>query len=514
MNKIILLLTIFFLFFNPKNAKAINPVGYLDTHPDGSNCNQLVGWAGDPDNPNLPVKIHFYADAPAGSGKFLGETLASEQRPQAVCSALGGQNCGVCPSDSAQCKHGFAFTVPWSLKDRQNHLIYAYALNLENTTGGNSALSNTLDPLVYKCPKLNPGFGDGTISKSVNGSPVTVKTANWVAGAIDSLTYRGKEYVYSAENGQQIQVALTVNNYGECYNPTESGGSLDGYGPTTTSVLKSFSASGNTLESTTQMAFWFPPSTTGWRNTCIFDKTVGGLWKGGYVLTTSPLSNFILHKKVTIGYQDLDNVIEYAFDLTVPSDLKINAENLFQSIGTRSNPFNYFILENPAVYIQPEFSSKKLYDPSLPSIKESLKVPMGYSIYDLPPIIYTEDEQHAVGLFTPEMTKNRFPNNEQNPYLGYEVYDWRNVFSGHSTMMIASRLPKPAQNGSFKSFIIVGTLSEVQLSMNKLYAKFYPSGNLDNIGGVDIFDLRHFLTNFLQSLTIFDYNKMVENFGR
>lgn len=39
-------------------------------------------------------------------------------------------------------------------------------------------------------------------------------------------------------------------------------------------------------------------------------------------------------------------------------------------------------------------------------------------------------------------------------------------------------------------------------------------GDLNDDKKVDVLDLRHFLTNFLKSLTIFDYNKMVENFGK
>ena len=39
-------------------------------------------------------------------------------------------------------------------------------------------------------------------------------------------------------------------------------------------------------------------------------------------------------------------------------------------------------------------------------------------------------------------------------------------------------------------------------------------GDLNNDKSVNIFDLRHFLTNFLQTFNIFDYNKIVENFGK
>ena len=44
-----------------------------------------------------------------------------------------------------------------------------------------------------------------------------------------------------------LQLAWTLPPYGECYNPTEAGGSSDGTGDGTTSVLENISAAGNVL---------------------------------------------------------------------------------------------------------------------------------------------------------------------------------------------------------------------------------------------------------------------------
>ena len=43
-------------------------------------------------------------------------------------------------------------------------------------------------------------------------------------------------------------MALTVPPYGECWNPTEAGGSADGTGEDTSSVLQSVVASENVLQ--------------------------------------------------------------------------------------------------------------------------------------------------------------------------------------------------------------------------------------------------------------------------
>lgn len=56
--------------------------------------------------------------------------------------------------------------------------------------------------------------------------------------------------------------------------------------------------------------------------------------------------------------------------------------------------------------------------------------------------------------------------------------------------------------------------NEGHLALATEFLSFYfPKGDLNKDTHVNIFDLRHFLSNFLQSFTIFDYNKIVENFG-
>lgn len=63
---------------------------------------------------------------------------------------------------------------------------------------------------------------------------------------------------------------------------------------------------------------------------------------------------------------------------------------------------------------------------------------------------------------------------------------------------------------------IVSYLWKTNTTLSPLTVPEIPTkpGDLNKDLVVNIFDLRHFLTNFLQSLTIFHYSKMVENFGR
>ena len=61
---------------------------------------------------------------------------------------------------------------------------------------------------------------------------------------MDSLVWRNKENINNWDHGRQLQSAITVQNYGECWNPTEAGGSSDGIGTDTKSILTYIHATG------------------------------------------------------------------------------------------------------------------------------------------------------------------------------------------------------------------------------------------------------------------------------
>jgi len=90
------------------------PVGFLDI----ANCENIAGWAKDPDT-NSPINVHFYVDGPAGKGGiFLTDIAANQYR-----SDVG--------------THGFSFATPEILKDGNLHRIYAYGID---SSGGENPL--------------------------------------------------------------------------------------------------------------------------------------------------------------------------------------------------------------------------------------------------------------------------------------------------------------------------------------------------------------------------------------
>jgi len=80
MKKIVLVLFFTFLLFPSKVLAGTTPVGWIDSVSIVDNKLKIVGWAVDPDNPDASIDVHFYVDGPAGSGTGLGTTTANIPR--------------------------------------------------------------------------------------------------------------------------------------------------------------------------------------------------------------------------------------------------------------------------------------------------------------------------------------------------------------------------------------------------------------------------------------------------
>src|SRR3989442_4076414 len=98
--------------------------------------------------------------------------------------------------------------------------------------------------------------GDSSITASVLGLPLTIKTSSQFGGAICSLRWGGKEFVNNWDHGRQFSTNASFFNRNECYNPYEAGSRGDGPKPTSSSRVLSLTASGNRLESVVQMSWY------------------------------------------------------------------------------------------------------------------------------------------------------------------------------------------------------------------------------------------------------------------
>ena len=68
------------------------------------------------------------------------------------------------------------------------------------------------------------GYGRWTVRSrgQFMDSYVYLSCSERTGGAVDSLVWNKKEFINNWDHGRQLQSAITVQNYGECWNPTEA----------------------------------------------------------------------------------------------------------------------------------------------------------------------------------------------------------------------------------------------------------------------------------------------------
>ncbi len=214
--------------------------------------------------------------------------------------------------------------------------------------------------------------GDAEIRGRAGPSEIVIKTTSRLAGAIDSLTWNGREFIDSADHGRQLQSACSFDAgskfFAEAFNPTEAGSRFDGDGPTSTSRLLSLRAEGHRLETTTQMAFWLRP---------------GELSSGHTAKNTTVLSNHVLRKRVTIGLPGLPHVVEYRVTFLVPD----------------GEPHTFAQFEAVTGYMPEDFSEFFVYAAESDELQP---LDDGPGEQPLPIVFATSDGRHAMGIYSPD----------------------------------------------------------------------------------------------------------------
>lgn len=278
--------------------------------------------------------------------------------------------------------------------------------------------------------------GDAEIRAPFGGSQIVIRTTKRLAGAIDSLTWNGKEFINSFDHGRQLQSASNLNlrgpMRGETFNPTEAGSRNDGAGETSTSRLLHIIAEGNQLQSTNQMAFWLQP----------------GQKSGGFdAKNKTKLSNHLLTKRVTIGYREMPNVIQYDVTFSLP----INERH------------TYAQFEAVTGYMPWEFSEFFTVDVNT---GEVTTIDDGPGEQNRPLVFATSSGSHAMGIYSAEQPSAGFR------HAGYgrfrfkaaRVVKWNCVFRERDSEGLA------AADYSYRCFVIVGNQATVQATMKKLHA--------------------------------------------
>ena len=263
-------------------------------------------------------------------------------------------------------------------------------------------------------------------------SDISVTVTRRTAGAIDSITWGGMEFVDSADHGRQVQSASSFDAglpgefWAERYNPTEAGSRLDGAGPHSTSQLLFAKLTPSEMLSVTRMAFWLAP---------------GEKSSGRPAINREAISDHVLTKIVTLNAEGHPHAIRHQVTFTVPP-------------GER-NTFAQF--EALTGYMPAAFSVFETFDPRTGQLAPLADGP---GEQRLPLVFSTPDGHHAMGCYSREPGVSygrwRFP--------PQRVVKWNAVLRERGN-------PVPAGPRVFTVFTAVGSRQNVRDTLALLAAK-------------------------------------------
>lgn len=312
--------------------------------------------------------------------------------------------------------------------------------------------------------------GNATISAPALGSTLSVGTSSQFAGAVSSIKWGGKEFINNWDHGRQLQLNSQFFNRFICYNPYEAGSFDDGKSSTSTSRLLSLTASGNRLEATTQMA-WYYKTFLESRNPADYCGDPAQ-WLP-CIPYTDPLSNYRVHKTVTIGYAGIPNVIEYLTDHFIPEQVRNGINNVTAVV-------NY------------DFSSMRSWD----VVSKDYRNMRGLAGEDdRIKVVSTPDGNYAMGYYAPELLQ---------PYGDLGVVNWWFIVPPTMAYPDPKNPTRPDPDfacvhfglidryesfgpGTSKdrSYLVIGNLNQVKDSLAALHLQF---SALDP----DVFDWREY----------------------
>jgi len=275
--------------------------------------------------------------------------------------------------------------------------------------------------------------GDSQIRARAGSSEIVITTTARMAGAIQSLTWDGMEFINRADHGRELQSACSFDNSptanAETFNPTEAGSRLDGVGPVSTSRLLEMSAAGNHLRTRTQMAFWLAP---------------GERSEGQLARNPNPLSNYILTKNVRIGLAGSPQALDYQVTFTVPNAARHGSAQFEALTG----------------YMPPEFGNFWQFD-----LQTGKLAPLGDGPGEIknPMVLATADGRHAMGIFAPPPTAaaTTGPSYGRWKFVAAKVVKWNCVFRVQAAPAL------PPGDYSYHLLVPVGTLADVEAMLRE-----------------------------------------------
>lgn len=263
-----------------------------------------------------------------------------------------------------------------------------------------------------------------TVSGSFRGLPILLSANSAHGGAISSLTWNGKQFLNSFDNGRLLQTAMQYDGQGEFQNPTEGGSAYDTPGNTSSLILYEAAVTPNVLVGVTQMAYWFP-----------------------YLGQT--LSGTVVGKTTTVGWGGIDNLI---------------GEHI--NIGHGTIHAGYTMVEVRTAYLPPEFQTLRSLDVSSASYSNLVWNQTGTEVWTNHAakdaiVAATPDGLYAIGLWSP---------NSSGHFVSSYLSD------AHPTIKIDAVAFEPSvsagQYFGYDSFIAIGSVSEVAATLHQAWLEW------------------------------------------
>jgi hypothetical protein len=188
--------------------------------------------------------------------------------------------------------------------------------------------------------------------------------------------------------------------------------------------LLEIAASGNHLRTRTQMAFWLAP---------------GERSEGQLARNTNTLSDYMLTKDVTIGFDRWPQAVDYRVTFSVPAGARHVAAQFEALTGYMPEEFSSFWKFNPATgKLQP-----------LSDGPGEIKNPV---------VLATPDGKFAMGIFAPPQAQP----DSRGPNFGRWKFDWAHVVKWNCVYRVHNPQGIRAGDYSYRMLVPVGTLAQVE----------------------------------------------------
>jgi len=275
--------------------------------------------------------------------------------------------------------------------------------------------------------------------QEVEGSHVYLSTSSRVGGAIDSLVWRDKEFINGWDHGRQLQCAITVNSWGECWNPTEAGGRDDGVGKSTKSELISIEAQNGSLATSNLPAYWIR---AGHKATI---PSGDNCQPGDQSFNEVDTHQGAMDKVVTLGCFGVANCIKFEI-----------VANLGSKESQPPSGWRFAQLEGPTAYLGHDFSGVSYINLTSGSLVEERSEA---EKCDLPPIIHTPDLEYALGVISaPREPAAGFPR-LCYAYFSFAMTQWDS--KTYKWSVVVRQEPEVGNLIEVTSYLCVGTLEMV-----------------------------------------------------